>query len=82
MTFQISKRVETSFELNPNEVKELLAIAITNKLGMDVKPSHIKFKVTDGDPGGYGSYGDPKHVYNSPTPASFNGVSIYIVENK
>lgn len=82
MTFQISKRVETSFSLSPKEISELLAIALSNKLGLDVKPSHIKFSVSDGDPGGYGSYGDPKHVYNSPTPASFNGATIRIIETK
>jgi hypothetical protein len=82
MSIQINRRVETTFDLTEKEIKELLAIAITNKLGIDVKPGNINFNVRDGDPGGYGSYGDPKHVYNSPTSASFSGATIRIVEHK
>ena len=65
--------------LSADDVREAVANAVSDKLGVEVKPSDVKLSISDGDPGGYGSWGDPKHVYNPPTPASFNGATVTVV---
>jgi len=78
MTIEITKR----YSYSPSEIAILIANDIELKHEEKVNPKSIRWSVDSGDPGGYGSYGDPAHVYNSPTPASFNGCEVTIVIRK
>ncbi len=68
----------SEFRFSPKDIQEIIAGYLKDKHGVTVEPNAIHFNVSDGDPGGYGSWGDPKHVYNSPTPASFNGANVTV----
>lgn len=65
------------FRFSSDEIKDLI-VAHLKAQGVDASKRDIDFQVDGGDPGGYGSMGDPAHVYNSPTPASFGGATVTV----
>lgn len=73
MKVETTKRISVSSE----ELKEIL-VAHLKAQGIEVSKRDIQFQVYGGDPGGYGSMGDPAHVYNPPTDPSFSGATIVV----
>jgi hypothetical protein len=67
------------FSFSSSDVQQIIADHIAVKFHITVDPKKVRLNVYGGDPGGYGSMGDPAHVYNSPTPASFSSAEVTVL---
>jgi hypothetical protein len=68
----------TKYRYSPSEIAALIAADIEKASGQKVKPEQIRWSVSDSIQGGYGTMGDPAHVYNESSPASFNGAEVSV----
>lgn len=71
--------VERKFNYTPDDIKELIIQDIKAQHGLTLSPKEVTFSIYEGDAGGYGSMGDPMHVYNPPTPSQFTGAKAVVV---
>lgn len=78
---EIRSETTQRFTFSSNDIKEMIVAALKEQ-GVEATAKDIRFDVYGGDPGGYGSMGDPQHVYNAPTDPSFSGATVVITTRR
>lgn len=75
---EMKTEIEQKFTFTEGDIRDLIAASIKEKHGVNIEPKAVRFNIYGGEAGGYGSMGDPMHVYNDPIPASFAGATVVV----